>query len=132
MVNTQGKHLQRNANGQVQWMAANKKKDQRWTINYVDEIPRDPIKGELSTEYGFIVEEPFYLVTQLPSRRHLQYVDDMATLRIKLPNGQIRQEFIFHGVSKTLQPYKMNKAIAIKSSGGAQPIGVEGVNSKAW
>jgi hypothetical protein len=52
-------------------MGANKKMDQKWTIKYVDEIPRDPIKGELNTEYGFIVEEPFFLVSQLPSRRHL-------------------------------------------------------------
>lgn len=83
----------------------------------------------MNTEYGFIVEEPFYLVSQLPSRRHLQYVDDMGTLRIKIPNGQIRQEFIFHGVSKTVQPYKMNKAITIKSNGGARNIGVAGVGS---
>jgi hypothetical protein len=83
----------------------------------------------MNSEYGFIVEEPFYLISQLPSRRHLQYVDDMATLRIKIPNGQIRQEFIFHGVSKTVQPYKLNQAISIKSNGGAHNVGVAGVGS---
>jgi hypothetical protein len=84
----------------VQWWELNKSKAQQWDLVYVDEIPRDPIKGELNEKFGFIVERDFYLVSQLPSRRLLTRITDANKVVIKVQNGLNNQKWFFN--QKTL------------------------------
>jgi hypothetical protein len=35
--------------------------NQQWDLIYANEYPRDPKKGELNKDFGFIVEVDFYL-----------------------------------------------------------------------
>lgn len=91
LVNTKGKVLEVTGGvdsnmRKVGWNVLNKGKHQQWDLQYVDEIPRDPIKGELNKKYGFIVERDFYLITALPSRRMLSRVAENK-LKIKVRNG---------------------------------------------
>jgi hypothetical protein len=39
--------------------------NQQFEIIYADEWPREPIKGEFSPNFGFYVERPFYIVSQM-------------------------------------------------------------------
>lgn len=78
----------------VQWWTLNRSKAQQWDLVYVDEIPRDPIKGELNTSTGFIVERDFYLVSQLPSRRILTRLTN-NTVVIKVRQGLANQKWYF-------------------------------------
>ena len=45
--------------------------NQQWDIVYVDEAKPEPKKGEMSPKWGFIVERPFYIVSELKANRHL-------------------------------------------------------------
>jgi len=44
---------------------------QQWDIVYVDEQKPEPKKGQMSPKWGFIVERPFYIVSEMKSNRHL-------------------------------------------------------------
>jgi len=45
--------------------------NQQWDIVYVDEAKPEPKKGQMSPKWGFIVERPFYIVSEMKSNRHL-------------------------------------------------------------
>jgi hypothetical protein len=45
------------------WWNKNDKLSQQWDLVYADEMPRDPVKGELNEKFGLYVERPFYIVT---------------------------------------------------------------------
>lgn len=63
--------------------------NQQWDIVYVDEAKPEPKKGEMSPKWGFIVERPFYIVSQMKSNRYLSILNNNAV--IKTPNGQKSQ-----------------------------------------
>jgi hypothetical protein len=50
-----------NANIQVFKDLGASKINQLWDLIYVDEMPKEPVKGELSPKFGLIVETPFYI-----------------------------------------------------------------------
>ena len=74
---------------------------QRWEVAYLDELAPDPKKGELSREWGFYVERPFYVVSELDSHRYLDIVGD--NLVIKTPNGFDTQKWTFDWQSRTIK-----------------------------
>jgi len=45
--------------------------NQQWDIIYVDEAKPEPKKGEMSPQWGFVVERPFYIVSQMKAHRYL-------------------------------------------------------------
>jgi len=76
---------------------------QQWDILYVDEQKPEPKKGEMSPKWGFIVERPFYIVSELKSNRHLtQLASDRFSI-IKTPNGNTSQKFYFDQRTRTIR-----------------------------
>ena len=69
--------------------------NQQWDIMYVDEQKPEPTKGQMSPKWGFIVERPFYIVSELKSNRHLTQLSSDRFAIIKTPNGNNSQKFYF-------------------------------------
>jgi len=72
----------------------NKVISQDWDIIYADDMPAEPKKGELNEDFGFYVERPFHIVSQLPSRRYLDVIDN-RNIVIKQPRGWKTQVWWF-------------------------------------
>jgi hypothetical protein len=108
----------------VQWWELNKSKAQQWDVVYVDEMPRDPVKGEMNNEYGFIVERDFYLVTALPSRRMLSRVAENK-LKIKVKNGMTNQKWWFDQASLTVKSRMTpSQSWNINGNGGSKDLSI--------
>ena len=60
--------------------------NQQWDIVYVDEWKGEPKKGEMNEEFGFIVDEDFYIISDMPQHRYLQALND-RNLVVKTKNG---------------------------------------------
>jgi hypothetical protein len=87
MFRMKGQYLT-NDHGKVAWVhadmdqesrhiyIANRKNhvSQQWDIIYADQWKRDPIKGELNPRFGMYVERPFFIISQLPSRKYLDII----------------------------------------------------------
>ena len=76
IINEKGKVLdvasgKDNENRQVHVWNKHNGLNQQWDIVYVDEAKPEPKKGEMSPKWGFIVERPFYIVSELKANRHL-------------------------------------------------------------
>jgi hypothetical protein len=55
--------------GQAVGVAANKgQSNQRWTVIYLDKAEKTETKG-LNEEFGFHINRPFYIVSELPFNR---------------------------------------------------------------
>lgn len=76
--------------------------NQQWDIVYKDDMPKEPKKGELNEDFGFYVERPFHIISQLPSRRYLDIIDGRNVV-IKQPNSFKTQEWFFDQKSKTIK-----------------------------
>jgi hypothetical protein len=63
------------------------KLNQQWDLVYADEWKGEPGKGELNEDFGLYVERDFYIVTQLPSHRYLDLINN-RNMVIKTPNGR--------------------------------------------
>jgi hypothetical protein len=61
--------------------------NQQWDIIYADEYPEEPKKGELNKEFGLYVDRTFHVVSQLPSNRYLDLINNRNFV-IKTPNGR--------------------------------------------
>ena len=78
--------------------------NQQWDIKYVDSMKPEPKKGELNADFGFYVERPFYLVSQMKNHRYLDMIG--RNLVIKTFNGFNSQKFFFDQRSKTVKSVK--------------------------
>jgi len=76
--------------------------NQQWDIVYVDEAKPEPTKGQMSPKWGFIVERPFYIVSELKSNRHLTQLSASRDAIIKTPNGNNSQKFYFDQKTRTI------------------------------
>jgi hypothetical protein len=55
--------------------------------------------------WGFIVERPFYIISEMKSKRHLTMFkewNDKFSM-IKTPNGNLSQKFVFDGSTRTIR-----------------------------
>jgi len=80
--------------------------NQLWDIIYVDEWKGEPKKGELNEDFGFYVERPFHIVSQLPRRRYLSRFDapnGASLIGIKQPNSYKGQIWFFDQKSLTIK-----------------------------
>jgi hypothetical protein len=92
IVNEKGKVLEVHGSHDVenrQVIASNTNNgiSQQWDIVYVDEQKPEPKKGQMSPKWGFIVERPFYIVSELKSNRHMTQLSSDRFSIIKTPNG---------------------------------------------
>jgi hypothetical protein len=76
---------------------------QQWDIVYVDQQKAEPTKGQMSTKWGFIVERPFYIVSELDSNRHFTQLSGHRYAIIKTPNGNRSQKFYFDQRTRTIR-----------------------------
>jgi hypothetical protein len=60
---------------------------QQWDIIYADEWKGEPGKGELNEEFGLYVERPFYVVTQMNSKRYVDLINNRNFV-LKTSNGR--------------------------------------------
>lgn len=77
--------------------------NQQWDIVYVDEAKPEPTKGQMSPKWGFIVERPFYIVSEMKSNRHLTQLSSVRDAMIKTPNGNNSQKFYFDQKTRTIR-----------------------------
>jgi len=93
-----------NANIQVFKDLGSSKINQLWDLIYVDEMPKEPVKGELSPKFGLIVETPFYIQSNHGQNR---YVDLPATnlpqMVLKAKNGRKSQLWWFDQKTRTVR-----------------------------
>lgn len=80
-------------------------------------MPPPPKKGELNTDFGFFVERPFHIISQMPDRRYLDVIDNKRMV-IKQPNSYKSQEWYFDQKTLTVKnvQYK-DLSFNIKNSG---------------
>ena len=105
--------------------------NQQWDIVYVDEAKPEPKKGEMSPWWGFVVERPFYIVSEMKAHRYLQILNNDAV--IKTPNGQTYQQFYFDQRTRTIRSMA-NKgySLSIQSHGRNRDLRWEGSNAVPW
>lgn len=77
--------------------------NQQWDILYVDQQKPEPTKGQMSPKWGFIVERPFYIVSELKANRHLTQLSGQHHTIIKTPNGNNSQKYYFDQKTRTIK-----------------------------
>jgi hypothetical protein len=95
---------------------------------YVDEWKGEPQKGELNERFGLYVERDFYVVTELPSGRYLDLINN-RNMVIKVANGRSTQKWYFHQQSLTIRTRLNNQSWDIKSAGKTNDMQVWSTNS---
>ena len=92
----------------------NGKVGQTWDIIYADEMPDDLKKGDMNKDWGFKINVPFSIISNLPDGR---YIDLIANeLVIKTRNGFPSQEWYFDQKSRTIKSWR-TKSYAINING---------------
>jgi len=112
----------------------NGRMNQFWDIVYVDQGMSEPKKGELNEIFGFYVERPFHIVSQLPRRRYLQRVDPSShqEIVIKQPNSYKTQVWYFDQKTKTVKCQASGQSLNIHSNGGSNYLNTRGTQSKTF
>lgn len=102
--------------------------NQQWDIRYVDEMRPEPKKGELNTDFGFFVERPFHIVSEMRSHRYLDMLG--RNLVIKTSNGKTSQVFWFDQRSKTIKSqFKRGWSFDIQNAGRTANMQMWNTNS---
>jgi hypothetical protein len=104
------------------------KVNQQFDIIYADEWKRDPIKGELSPDYGLYVDRTFYVVSHMSGRRYLDVVNN-RNMVIKTRNARKTQLWWFDQRSRTIKTRYNNQSWDIKSSGRTNEMQIWSTNS---
>jgi hypothetical protein len=100
----------------------NGKDNQKWEIAYLDALKAEPTKGEMNNEFGLFVEREFYIVSQMASRRYLDFIKD--SLVIKTPNGRDSQRWFFDQWSKTIKTVS-DKKQSLNAAGQGKGNGMD-------
>jgi len=74
------------------------------------------------------VERPFYVVSQLPSNRYLDLINN-RNMVIKTPNGRNTQIWYFHQQSLTIRTKLNNQSWDIQNSGKTNNMQIWSTNS---
>jgi hypothetical protein len=107
--------------------------NQRWKIQYLDKLDKQPTSG-LNKEFGFHIGRPFYLVSRLPMRRVAECVGANNVQLRRYTKGRVAQQFYFDQTSKTIRSQQWkNYAMEIQSNGGSANLRMtSGINSRWW
>jgi hypothetical protein len=106
----------------------NNRVHQRWRVVYVEDYEKEPTKGQLNKKFGLYVERDFYVVTELPSHRYLDLINNRNFV-IKTPNGRKTQVWYFHQQSLTIRTRYNNQSWDIKSAGKTNDMQIWSTNS---
>lgn len=137
-VNIKGKTLSINKDTHMdilQFIPKNKSKfnglNQKWSLKYMDELPKPPKKGDWCSEYGFHHMRDFHLVSALPAGRYLDYIGTQTV--IKVPNGRSTQTWYFDWVTRSVRSRATTaKGLHLQSNGNANQVIISGVTSQWW
>lgn len=111
----------------------NKKLHQQWDIIYVNDYKGEPKKGELNDDFGFYVERPFHIISQLPRRRYLQRIPGGAQeIAIKQPNSYDSQVWYFDQKTLTIKNKQYNTSLNIHSNGNSNNLNARNTQEKWW
>ena len=106
--------------------------NQKWKVLYLDKAPKTETKG-LNEEFGFHINRPFYLVSELPFNRVAEMLGGTNMVLKRWRNNQRQQQFFFDEVTKTIRNnYWKNYAIEIQSNGNSNNLKTAGINSRWW
>jgi hypothetical protein len=75
--------------------------NQRWKIVYTDTVKTET-KG-LNEEFGFYINRPFYLVSELPFNRVAEMLNGNNIVLKRWRNNQRQQQFWFDEVTKVIR-----------------------------
>ena len=53
---------------------------QKFKLVYADEVPPPPKKGDIDPVWGFRLDIPFYIQTQLPSKHYVDSITNRNTI----------------------------------------------------
>jgi len=109
------------------------KKNQKWQVVYVDQASKVETKG-LNEEFGFYINRPFYLVSELPMNRVAEMLGGTNMVLKRWRNNTRQQQFWFDEVSKTIRNnYWKNYCLDIQGNGSSKNLRtVSGINSRWW
>jgi len=107
--------------------------NQRWNVIYVDKAKPVPSKG-YSDDFGFHINRPFYIVSELPFNRVAECVGANNVALKRWRKNVLGQQYYFDEVSKTIRSQQWkNYAMAIQSNGGSANLHfTSGINSRWW
>ena len=72
----------------------------KWDIVYVDDMPKDLKKGDVS-DFGFKIETDFYIVSAMGRGRYVDLVSN--DVKLKVSNGRTSQKWFFDNKTKTIK-----------------------------
>jgi len=99
---------------------------------YLDKKAKTETKG-LNEEFGFHINRPFYLVSELPFNRVAEMLGGTQMVLKRWRNNTRQQQFFFDEVSKTVRNnYWKNYCLSIRSNGNSNDLRTEGINSRWW
>jgi hypothetical protein len=111
----------------------NNGKNQKWKIIYLDQAEKTQTSG-LNEEFGFHINRPFYLVSELPFNRVAECIGANNIVIKRYAKGRVAQQFYFDEVSKTIRSQQWkNYALEIQSNGGSSNLrATSGITSRWW
>ena len=105
--------------------------NQQWDVIYVDEYPKEPVKGEFNKDFGLYVERPFYIISQMRTNKYLDMINNKDFV-IKTRNGRNTQIWWFDQKSLTIKTKYNSKSWDITSSGKTNKMQVYSTNTNWW
>jgi len=106
--------------------------NQRWKVLYVDKA-KGPQKSGLNKDFGFHVNRPFYIVSELPFNRVAECHGANNVWLKRWRNNVRAQQWYFDGVSKTIKNNNWKShSLDIQSNGGSTNIRCTTTNSRWW
>jgi len=96
-------------------------------------MPADLKKGDLNKDFGFKINTPFHIISNLPDGRYLDLVSNNPV--IKSRNEYKSQQWYFDQRSKTIHSMRTKSySVMINGSGksGVPKLVVGGTNSNWW
>jgi hypothetical protein len=76
--------------------------NQKWNVLYLDKKGKTETKG-LNEEFGFHINRPFYLVSELPFNRVAEMLGGANMILKRWRNNAKQQQFFFDEVTKTVR-----------------------------
>jgi hypothetical protein len=95
-----------------------------------DKWPKELTKGDFNPDFGFYIERPFYIVSELAQKRFLTILG--RNIAIKERNGRTQQVWYFDQKSLTVKNKSNNQSLDIVSSGKGRNMQVWSTNGQWW
>jgi hypothetical protein len=118
---------------EVQVNGNNNGTNQRWKVVYLDKAGKIETKG-LNEEFGFHINRPFYMVSELPFNRVAEMLGGTNMVLKRWRKNARNQQFWFDEKSKTIRNnYWKNYCLDIQSNGNSNNLRTtSGINSRWW